>query len=74
MDFTRLTQIPLRDPDEDDEAMVALRETVAVLDAISYGELFAALPDNPSDRVRHQTGIVLLDMLRDRLKQSVRDP
>jgi hypothetical protein len=75
MDFTRLTSIPLRDLDEDEsEEAATLREALAVLDAINYGELFAALPDNPSDRVRHQTGIVLLELLRDRLKRSSREP
>ncbi len=74
MDFTRLTSIQLRDPDEDSEELSVLREAVAVLDAINYGELFAALPDTPADRVRHQTGIVLLEMLRDRLKRTVREP
>lgn len=74
MDFTRLTSIPEFDPgsaDDDSEAMAALREALAVLDAISFGELFAALPSNPADRVRHQTGIELLEMLRRRLKLTV---
>jgi hypothetical protein len=74
MDFTRLTSIPEIDPDateDDSAAAVALREALAILDAISFGELFAALPINPADRVRHQTGIELLEMLRGRLKSSV---
>ena len=74
MDFTRLTSFPGIDSDtaDDDSAtMTALREALAILDAISFGELFAALPSNPADRVRHQTGIELLEMLRARLKVSV---
>ncbi len=74
MDFARLTSIPAIDADatEDDaEENAALREAVAILDAISFGELFAALPTGPGDRVRHQTGIALLDMLRERLKVTL---
>jgi hypothetical protein len=74
MDFTRLTTVSEFDPDgaeDDSEAVTALREALAILDAISFGELFAALPTNPGDRVRHQTGIELLEMLRGRLKTSV---
>lgn len=74
MDFTRLTSIAMTNSDADDddkgEAGV-LREALAILDAISFGELFAALPTNPGDRVRHQTGIELLEMLRTRLKASL---
>jgi hypothetical protein len=74
MDFTRLTSVPEIDPDaaEDDSAAIgALRQAMAILDAISFGELFAALPINPDDRVRHQTGIELLEMLRGQLKSSI---
>ncbi|HTT98685.1 MAG TPA: hypothetical protein VMF58_11600 [Rhizomicrobium sp.] len=75
MDFTRLTSLPDIDgetQDDGSDGSAALREALAVLDAISFGELFAALPTNPADRVRHQTGIELLEMLRGRLKTSVR--
>jgi hypothetical protein len=74
MDFSRLTSIPAIDADateDDTEEGAALREAVAILDAISFGELFAALPTGPGDRVRHQTGIALLDMLRERLKVTL---
>ena len=74
MDFTRLTSVAEThsntDEDEKDE-IGALREALAILDAISFGELFAALPTNPGDRVRHQTGIELLELLRARLKASL---
>jgi hypothetical protein len=74
MDFTRLTSIAMTDSEADDDdkgETGVLREALAVLDAISFGELFAALPTNPGDRVRHQTGIELLEMLRTRLKTSL---
>ena len=74
MDFTRLTSIAMTDSEADDDnkgEIGVLREALAVLDAISFGELFAALPTNPGDRVRHQTGIELLEMLRARLKASL---
>jgi len=77
MDFARLTSISAIDADtaEDDaEENASLREAVAILDAISFGELFAALPTSPGDRVRHQTGIALLDMLRERLKTTLNGP
>lgn len=73
MDFTRLTSIAMSDSEADDDKgeTGALREALALLDAINFGELFAALPTNPGDRVRHQTGIELLEMLRARLKASL---
>jgi hypothetical protein len=72
MDFTRLTSVPLRDPDAREEgAMNAIREALAMLDAISYGELFAAVPASSHDRGRHQSGIVLLEVLRQRLKDAL---
>ncbi len=75
MDFSRLTSLPLRDPDaaEDGEGMDCARDALAVLDAISLGELFSALPASPADRTRHQTGVVLLEMLRRRLKDALKD-
>jgi hypothetical protein len=77
MDFAKLTSIPAIDAyatEDDGEGKVALREAVAILDAISFGELFAALPTGPGDRVRHQTGIALLDILRERLKATLNGP
>jgi len=77
MDFAKLTSFPTIDPDavaDDAEGNASLREALAILDAISFGELFAALPTGPGDRVRHQTGIALLDMLRERLKATLNGP
>jgi len=76
MDFTRFTSIAMTDSetnDDDKGETAVLREALAILDAISFGELFAALPTSPGDRVRHQTGIELLEMLRTRLKSSLSD-
>lgn len=52
----------------DDDPESWLPQAIAVLDAISVGELFAALPPQEDDRLRHQSGVVLLDMLAQRLK------
>ncbi len=73
MDFARLTSISDLDLDtaENENDSTSVREAVAILDAIHFGELFAALPTNPGDRVRHQTGIELLEMLRGRLKLAL---
>ncbi len=72
MDFTRLTSVPLRDPDAREEnAMNAIREALALLDAISYGELFAAVPASPHDRGRHQSGTALIEVVRQRLKDAL---
>ena len=74
MDFTRLTSIPLHEAHgaPDGEGAEVLREALAVLDAISFGELFSALPSNLADRARHQAGIVLLDLLSKRLKEALK--
>jgi len=53
---------------EDDDPQSWLVQAIAVLDAISLGELFGALPPDDDDRLRHGAGVSLLDMLGQRLK------
>lgn len=74
MNFSHFTTLPIPDPDAADEAegMQCVRDALAVLDAISLGELFAALPASQGDRMRHQTGIVLLELLRRRLNDALK--
>ena len=62
-----------RTPIGEAELECQLREALAVLDAISMGELLSAVPKNIADRRRHQTAVSLLEMLHDRLVRTVND-
>jgi len=55
-------------------ALKAIGDALAILDAIDHGGLFEALPEDASDRARFQTGISLLDILEQRLRQATGDP
>jgi hypothetical protein len=58
----RQIALPERDfSDEKDKLREALREAAAILDAIEFGDLLAALPSDEEDRLRHQAGITLLE-------------
>jgi hypothetical protein len=49
----------------------AIRDALAILDAIGQGGLFEGMPISESERRRHKTGVALLDLLEDRLRQAV---
>ena len=49
----------------------AIRDALAILDAISGAGCFEALPKSQTDRRRHTTGITLLELLETRLRQAV---
>jgi hypothetical protein len=51
---------------EDDKTW--LLQALALLDAISMGELLSALPEADDDRERHQAGVNLLGILEAQLK------
>jgi hypothetical protein len=51
-------------------AMNAIREALAILDAIGQGGLFDAMPDSENERRRHATGVTMLELLEDRLRQA----
>ena len=54
------------------EALTAIREALAMLDAIDLGGLLEALPESEEDRHRHQTGRTLLAMVEERLRRAVK--
>ena len=50
-----------------------IRESLAVLHAISVGELLSDLPANPVAQSRHATAVSLLDALEVLLKDAMRE-
>ena len=62
-----------RTPISEAELEDQVREALAVLDAISMGELLSVLPKTDADKKRHQTAVTLLEMLHDRLARTVRE-
>lgn len=58
---------PMADSDSDSVAFTKVRNALALLNAIDRGQLLGALPEDPGDRDRHNTAVVLLDMAKDML-------
>lgn len=52
-------------------ATSAIRDALAILDAIGQGGLFDGVPDSENERQRHLTGVTLLELLETRLRQAV---
>ena len=52
-------------------AKSAIHDALAILDAISQGSLFDAVPQTEGERQRLKTGIRLLELLEARLRQAV---
>jgi hypothetical protein len=51
-------------------ATSAIRDALAILDAIGQGGLFEGLPESENERRRHVTGTTLLELLETRLRQA----
>ena len=56
-----------------ERASEAIRDALAILDAIEQGGLLDALPELENDRRRHQTASTLLSLLKQRLLESIGD-
>jgi hypothetical protein len=52
----------------------AIKDALAILDAIGQGGLLEAMPEDEADRARFQTGIRLLDILEQRLRLALENP
>jgi hypothetical protein len=66
--------VPQPVEDDPDNAPVhdAIRECLAIVRAISLGELLSALPTSEFDSQRHQTAVTLLELLEGKLERAVR--
>jgi hypothetical protein len=72
-----LHSVEMETTSSQDEActmMSAIRDALAILDAIEQGGLFEALPEFDNDRSRHRTGITLIALMEQRLRQAVGNP
>jgi hypothetical protein len=49
-----------------------LRDALAIMDAIEFGELLAARPEAPDERARHIAGVALLQILNGRVRRALR--
>lgn len=59
-------------PRQAERAAAAIEEALALLDAVTAGELLAALPPQAIDRERHCAGVRLVEMARERLAAAGR--
>jgi hypothetical protein len=73
MDASHTIDIGIAVMDGPCAAMSAIRDAIAILDAIGQGGLFEALPESENERRRHVTGTTLLELLETRLRQTVGD-
>ena len=48
-----------------------IREAVAILNAISVGELLSALPQSPTEQNRHETAVSLLSAMEVLLREAL---
>jgi hypothetical protein len=51
--------------------MCAIRDALAIMDAIGQGGLLEGLPESENERQRHMTGTTLLELLEARLRQAL---
>jgi hypothetical protein len=51
--------------------IAAIRDGLALLHAISQGDLLAALPEDHGDRKRHETAVALLELLDRRFREAI---
>jgi hypothetical protein len=49
-----------------------LRDALALMDAIEFGELLAARPEAPDERARHVAGVALLELVNGRVRRALR--
>lgn len=54
--------------------MRAMRDALAILNAIEEGGLLDVLPEHENDRRRHQTGRTMLELLETRLRHAIAVP
>jgi hypothetical protein len=52
----------------------AINVALTMLAAINHGELLSALPEDPADRVRHQTAVSMLGIAENALRQAIGNP
>lgn len=55
---------------EDHPIRCHLRNAAALIAAVNEGELLSALPPDPADRARHNTGVLLLGMIEELLQRA----
>jgi hypothetical protein len=48
-----------------------LRDALALMDAIEFGELLAARPEAPDERARHVAGVALLGVVYGRVRRAL---
>lgn len=52
----------------------AIRDALAILDAIGQGGLLEAFPECDEDHARFRTGLTLLDIMERRLREAIGNP
>jgi hypothetical protein len=68
---TLIEEVDLESPEGGCKVMAAVRDALSLLYAIDQGMLLAELPENTEAIARHETGLVLLNMVEEKLREAV---
>jgi hypothetical protein len=71
---TNIVELPMRDSEDRGDGRSlrgAVRDALALMEAISQGALLEGPPEDEADFQRFQTGISLLEMAEDILRRAV---